>query len=114
MFNLNNTEVIAIEGIKTFIDTSPHNRSRISDLIQRCNLSEDKLTKGFRKQYNTTIYQYQLKKSMEYAQELLRKGESVKSAAIAVGYRNPGSFTRAYIKIFKYPPSLSKIEFLSQ
>lgn len=75
-----------------------------------CNLSEDKLTKGFKMLFGETIYKYQLRVSMEYGRTLLQKGYAVKSVSITLGYKTPGNFTRAFLKIFKYPPVKIKNE----
>lgn len=96
---------LVIQEVKTFIDSSPLERTSINKLIEKTGLSEDKLTKGFKELWGETLYNYQLRLCMFAAGELLQSGLLVKSVAFAAGYKSQGSFTKAFFKVMGVTPS---------
>lgn len=102
---LTRKQEVAVHEVKKYIDSIPLTRIPVSELIELSGLSEDKLSTGFKMLYQETIYSYQLQLSMEKAAELLRQGLSVKSVALAAGYKAQGNFTRAFFKVMKITPS---------
>ncbi|RBL89347.1 helix-turn-helix domain-containing protein [Chitinophaga flava] len=100
----------AIVKTKSFIDENPQKRIDIQHLVSYSGLSESKLTKGFKMLYQTTIYQYQLEKAMNYAKTLLDEDHQVKEVAITLGYSTSGSFARAFYRVFQERPGEYKLQ----
>ena len=59
------------------------NKFSIIDLVNRSNISEGKLTRGFKELYGQTIYSYQLSISLKGAKKLLEDGIELKVAGFA-------------------------------
>jgi len=108
--NLNNSDVMAISMIKSYIEAGPSQYDPIAELCEQSGLKESKLTQGFKFLFGFTIHQYRLMIAMEYANSLLEEGRTVKEVAIRLGYYNLGHFTRAFIKIYGVPPSTIKMK----
>ncbi|NLU94867.1 helix-turn-helix domain-containing protein [Chitinophaga sp. Ak27] len=104
-------KIIALRGE---IDKDPVKKYSVNELVSISQLSRDILIKGFKEQYNLSLYHYQLHRSMEYAVELLNKGELVKMVALTLGYKTTGNFARAFHKIYKKSPSQWRAEKLQQ
>lgn len=102
-------EIRELEKVKQIIELKVHQHIRIKDLLTDCTMCQSKLAKGFRFLYQTSIFQYHLNISMEYAVALLEEGEQVKKIAYHLGYKTPGHFTRAFMKVFSRPPSYYKM-----
>ena len=112
--SLTQSQIIALNKVRELIDSKPKTRNSISRLVMLSNLSEFKLTNGFKELFGNSIYKYQLNVSMSHAAFLLQKGMTVKAVSIELGYKTPNNFTRAFIKVFKYPPLVIKNETTAQ
>lgn len=112
--SLTQSQILALHKIRSLIDSQPTKRNKIVSLISQSKLSEFKLTDGFKELFGETIYKYQLKVSMSYAAELLKKGMTVKAVSIELGYKTPNNFTRAFVKTYHYPPVMIKNETTAQ
>jgi AraC-like DNA-binding protein len=98
-------ERVIIETVHLDITNDFFQKFLIEDLCRQHVISETKLTKGFKQLYGTTIYQYHLGKCMEHAKEEFKRGATVSELATIFNYSSPGSFSRAFRKIFPRPPS---------
>lgn len=107
---LTHKQVQAIDEVRKYIDSMPLQRISIPDLMAVSGLSKDKLTRGFKNLFGETVFNYQVRQSIKNAAELLRQGILVKSVALAVGYKTPGNFTRAFFKVMKVTPSQYQTE----
>lgn len=77
----------------------------LPDLAVKAGISETKLTRGFRKLYDTSVFAYLRKYRMDKALMLLESGNmNVTEVAYAVGYSSPSHFTRVFTKYFGSPP----------
>lgn len=76
-----------------------------ADIAGLCNISEVYLRKLFIKYRNITPSRYLLKLKMKKAKTYLTEGYSVSETAQNVGYKDVYQFSRAYKKIYGYPPS---------
>ena len=76
-----------------------------SDIAKQCNISEVYLRKLFIKYRNITPSRYLLKLRMKKANMYLTEGYSVSETAQNVGYKDVYQFSRAYKKMYGYPPS---------
>ncbi|MEM9265630.1 MAG: AraC family transcriptional regulator [Cyanobacteria bacterium P01_F01_bin.13] len=79
----------------------------LAKLAQQVGLSEIRLTRGFRQNFNTTVFNYLHDQRMERACQLLQAGSlNIQEIARSVGYTRCSSFTTAFKKKFKVPPSI--------
>jgi AraC-like DNA-binding protein len=78
----------------------------LSKLAQEVGLSRCRLTEVFRKVHGTTPFAYLRSKRLEWAKELLIRGEvNVTEAALATGYSSLSHFTKAFTDHFNLHPS---------
>ena len=78
----------------------------ISELAREVGLNEQKLKKGFKLLFNTTINKYLLHARMEHAKTLLAEGsKSIKEVAAASGFSNSGYFAARFKEKFGVLPS---------
>lgn len=100
-----------IERVHLDITNDYFKKFLIGELCNKHNISETKLTKGFKQLFGITIYHYHLEKCMEYAREEFKKGASVRSLSVILEYSSAGSFSRAFRKIYPKPPSHYKYSY---
>ena len=112
--SLTQSQIFALNKVRELIDSQPTKRYRICELLLQSKLSEYQMTNGFKELYGDTIYNYQLKLSMSHAATLLQNGMTVKAVSIELGYKTPNNFTRAFVKVFRYPPLVIKNEATAQ
>jgi len=101
-------DIVAIEKTRSLIECGIFQRISINELCIVANLGRSKLLQGFNFLYQTTIYQYHLTVSMEYAKLLLQDGKQVKEVSLLLGYKGSGHFSRAFTKVFDCKPSECK------
>ena len=78
----------------------------LTELAQQVDLSETKLTQGFRQVFNTSVFNYLHNYRLEQACQLLKTDSlNIQEIAQSVGYSSFSSFTKAFKKKFKVPPS---------
>lgn len=93
-----------LENIHAEITENFLNPISLKDLSLRYSISETKLTQGFRRIYNITVYGYYLERRMYYAKNKLMKGADVREVAEALNYSSTSSFARAFRKVFPKAP----------
>lgn len=98
-------ERLIIEEVHLDITTDFFQKFLIEDLCRKHEISETKLTKGFKQLFGVTIYRYHLEKCMEHAKEAFKRGATVGELSAAFEYSSIGSFSRAFRKIYPKPPS---------
>ncbi len=95
----------ALMAAAQFLEENLSEGHSLTALSRRVRINEFKLKKGFREQFNTTVFGYLRQKRMERARELLSRNEwTVLEVANAVGYSNPSHFTRAFRETFGQNP----------
>lgn len=77
----------------------------LAELAGLCNVSVRQLTRGYRVSRGCSIGDHIEQRRMETAKRLLMTGESVKTAAFALGFTSPSSFTFAFRKSVGLSPS---------
>ena len=77
----------------------------LKELAEICNMSVRQLTRGFRVSRGCSIGDYVEQRRMETAKRLLMAGESIKTAAFALGFSSPSSFTFAFRRSVGTSPS---------
>lgn len=98
------TEKVIIEEVFHDITNDYFRKIDVTGLCEKYEISETKLTKGFKLLYGTTIYQYYLATCMHYAMNELQKGTTVKDLSVIFEYSSSASFARAFRKIFPQAP----------
>lgn len=69
----------------------------IPELAKKTGLNENKLKRGFKQAFNSTVNQYIIRKRLEYSKVLLMSGSfSIQEVAEKVGYKNVSFFTRKF------------------
>ena len=78
----------------------------LEGLARQAGLNEQKLKKGFKLLYDTTINKYLLNEKMEQAKVLLAEGsKSIKEIAASTGFSNHGYFAGKFKEKFGILPS---------
>lgn len=72
------------------------NPPTIEALAKKAGINQQKLKKGFKAIFETTINRYLRDERLERASLLLLQGTSVKSAALEIGYSNQSHFSRKF------------------
>lgn len=94
-----------IERVQTEITTNFKRRFKIEDLCEQHNISETKLTKGFKQLFEITIARYHLELCMQFAKEEFIKGTTVGEIAFRLEYGSIASFSRAFKRVHDRSPS---------
>ncbi|MBP5971843.1 helix-turn-helix transcriptional regulator [Brasilonema sp. CT11] len=82
------------------------NPPSIVELAQLVGVSTTTLKRGFTELFGTTVFRYITDKRMEWAEQLLRQGNTtVAEIANKIGYSNPGHFAAAFKCRFGITPS---------
>lgn len=102
---LSNQDVYTLIQVKHDIQRSVYLPISVKDILRGTDLSETRLTQGFKFLYQHTVSRYHLVVSMEYAHTLLTDGLPVKEVAIKLGYRSQSHFNRSFRQVFSIPPS---------
>jgi AraC family transcriptional regulator len=82
-----------------------HASPSLAELADLCGLSVRQLTRGFKVSRACSIGDYIEQRRMEAAKRMLMSGDSVKSAAFALGFSSPSSFTFAFRRAAGMSPS---------
>jgi len=77
----------------------------LAELARLCNASVRQLTRGYRASRGCSIGDHIEQRRMETAKRLLMAGDSVKTAAFALGFTSPSSFTFAFRRAVGLSPS---------
>jgi len=83
----------------------------IGEISRRVELSEIKLYRGFKRNYNITIIGLQTKCRMEKAAALLITDKLIKEVAIEVGYKNSNQFCPQFKKHHGMTPSAYRMRY---
>lgn len=97
-----------IEKVKEYVSENLSGDLRINTVCKKLNLNQFTLQHIFKEQQNETYRGYVERMRMEKAFQLLKEGKWVKEVFPATGYRNWSTFSRAFKKRYKYPPTFFK------
>lgn len=96
----------AIVKARELIDASLHDAPTIPELARKVGVNVNKLKRGFKQVYNTTINRYTTGKRLDWANQLLLKEDMpVGEVVYRVGYENRSYFSRIYKERFGMHPS---------
>ena len=96
----------AVETVKQYIDRHPLEQRSIDYFTDKVVINRKTLQRAFKFQYGITISEYQLKKRMDAAADLILKGcFTQKQIARKCGYHKDNNFSRAFKKVYKKTPT---------
>lgn len=103
---LSATELEKLHFVGELLAGSLSSPASLLDYSRLAGLNLDKLKRGFKEAFGTTVFGYLHQLRMQRAHELLADGtQPVAEVATLVGYRNPQHFTAAFKKRYGYLPS---------
>jgi AraC-like DNA-binding protein len=91
-------DIRQIRSIPAILEGSLVAPPSIATLARRVTLNEFKLKAGFKKIFNTTIYEYLRQLRTEQAIELMKKDLTLEQIAERVGYKSTRGFSQAFVK----------------
>ncbi|NEP62895.1 MAG: helix-turn-helix transcriptional regulator [Symploca sp. SIO2G7] len=104
--SVNQKDMERIQAARDILIQNAVSPPLLTDLARQVELSETKLTQGFRQVFNTSVFNYLHHYRLEQARQLLQTGSlNIQEVARSVGYTSFSSFTKAFKKKFKVPPS---------
>ncbi|MEM7796049.1 MAG: AraC family transcriptional regulator [Cyanobacteria bacterium P01_C01_bin.118] len=104
--SINQKDMERIQAARDILIQNVVSPPLLTEIAQQVELSETKLTQGFRQVFNTSVFNYLHHYRLEQARQLLQTGSlNIQEVARSVGYTSFSSFTKAFKKKFKVPPS---------
>src|SRR5687767_5772009 len=95
-----------IRAMKKNIDEKPLDRKNSLDFSNDSGVCRNLLQKGFKIMYGCRLKEYQTKKRMEMAADMLDEDRlTIQQIASKCGYRSQSSFTRAFKEIYLFTPT---------
>jgi len=92
--------------IRRYLDESFLREHSLKSLSRHFGINEFLLKKGFRENFDTTVFDYILSKRMEHSQTLLQStDQTIQQIAALVGYKYPNHFSAAFKKKFGMNPT---------
>lgn len=88
----------------TAMHDKPGHGWTLDDLAEVAGMSRTRFASHFRDVTGSTPMDYLTRWRMTIAQNLLRKGQSIKAVAVAVGYDSPAALTRTFGKVVGRSP----------
>lgn len=85
----------------------------LKEIARNFGINEFVLKKGFRENFNTTVFEFLLSKRLEHAHQLLlNTDQTIQEISSLVGYKYPNHFSTAFKKKFGINPSLLKVDLI--
>jgi AraC-like DNA-binding protein len=95
----------AVETIRLVIDLHPLDQKGMDFFTDMAQVSRKTLQKAFKFNYGCTIIEYQQKKRMDAAAEMILEGRlTQKQIARKCGYHKDNNFSRAFKRVYKQTP----------
>jgi len=97
-------DIEQLGGIRELLESDFTSHHTLQSLSRRAGINRRKLTEGFRSLFGTSVGDYILNRRIQQACLLLRDGASVGDVAECVGYKDQGSFSRAFKRVVGVRP----------
>jgi AraC family transcriptional regulator, transcriptional activator of the genes for pyochelin and ferripyochelin receptors len=98
-----NTELFY--AIRDYLDRTFLEEHTLKGIARHFTVNEFMLKKGFRENFNTTVFDYLLAKRLEHSRELLTSTtQTIQQISSTVGYKYPNHFSIAFKKKFGVSP----------
>jgi AraC-like DNA-binding protein len=93
------------QSIRQYLDQTFLQDHSLKNIARHFAINEFSLKKGFKENFNTTVFEYLLNKRLEHGLELLQTGQyCVEEVGSTVGYKYPNHFSTAFKKRFGISP----------
>lgn len=103
---LGELDAAKIAAARRLVDERWREKHTLVSIARACGLNRDKLSRGFRAAYRTTVADALAERRLEGARSMLVSSDlPVGAVGYRCGYLNKASFTRAFVRHFGYPPS---------
>ena len=104
---LSEMDAARIAAARRMIDERWHEKLTLDGIARACGINRDKLSRGFRATYDTTVADLIAEKRLSGAHGMLLATDlAVATIGYRCGYLNNASFTRAFTRRFGVAPSL--------
>ncbi len=98
-------DLVNLRRVRDFIDREYAQPLNISAMARMAFMSSAHFSRRFSAVFGESPYSYLLTRRIERAKNLLRQGESVTDACVAVGYQSLGSFSSRFNEVVGESPS---------
>ncbi|MBV7441253.1 AraC family transcriptional regulator [Weeksellaceae bacterium TAE3-ERU29] len=95
-FKISDEQIKKIDKARKYVEENLTRAVTIKELSKEVGLSQLKIKDGFKILFGKTVFEYSLRHRMDYATQLLLKGQSVNEVYPQVGYANQASFSYAF------------------
>lgn len=102
---LTEQDLICVRAAASILSDNLRKRIPIPQLAHKVKLSEKKLKVGFKKEFATGVYGYQLSHRFEKVKQMLLANEPLKCIATQTGYKDEQKLIKAFRKKFNVPPA---------
>ncbi len=85
-----------IYKVRKYIDDNFKEINTVTELANSLFYSREYMSRIFKRYYNLTVSEYLIKKKIDYAAELLKKGKSVSYACDCSGFKSMSAFIKAF------------------
>ena len=93
------------QSIRQYLDQTFLQDHSLKKIARHFGINEFSLKKGFKENFNTTVFEYLLNKRLEHGLQLLQTGQyCVEEVGSTVGYKYPNHFSTAFKKRFGISP----------
>ena len=110
LFCRQNSVNLHVQRAKNFIRTSYMQPIGVEDIAAHVSLDRAYLSRLFKDKTGQTVQQYLMGTRLEEGRRHLLQGSSVAAAALACGYEDASTFSKAYKKYFGASPSRAQKE----
>ncbi len=100
--NQNNELLVSV---KNYIDENFNKELLVEDIAKKFSYNRAYLSREFKKEYGVSLKEYLLNKRLDYALNLLLKGDRVSGVCYQSGFTNPYNFSRYFKEKYGVPPS---------
>jgi len=109
---LTDIDIELLAEAKKLIDKDTSKHYSITEIARHAGLSESKLTRAFRIQYKTGLFEYLEKTRLEKGKYLLENThKTIKQISTSLGYTYPNNFSTAFKKKYGCTPRTWKKKF---
>lgn len=93
-------------SIHDYLNTNFLKEHSLKEIARTFGINEFSLKKGFRENFQTTVFEFLLNKRLEYAREQLRNNQyTIQEVGSMIGYRYANHFSTAFKKRFGISPA---------
>lgn len=92
----------------SYIDNNFKHNINTEIIAKEMNVSSSTLFQTFKKEMGISLHKYIVEKRLIYAHRLIMENQKATNVYLECGYNDYSSFYKAYLKMFRHPPSYHK------